>query len=262
MSVIRRGATGLLVLIIAAGCSVRLPPTHGPSDPSNAPASTLPPIERPLRFGEPIELTPEPPTEDCDLRLRSDFAAAQAIRENLGIDDIATDPPTVERVAGDPTADLFTLGIPLLPADLAAIRERGYAFEPGDALTLWVKVGRPDLFGGVWIDPAGGNRHVVSVVDADPLTVALGQCLAGGADVRYVVALTSYAEGQARQDAVTNQIPELQAIGIGFSSVSYKENEGVLEIGLIEVTPEAVAELRRRFGDDVRVIQRAWVVPL
>lgn len=209
------------------------------------------------RHGDPLDPGERPTAEVCRQRLTGDIRAATRIRAGLRIDGIPATDAAARTAAADPAADVATLGIPLTPPELAALRAGGVAIDSASRLVSWIHIGEPEQFGGIWIDPPGGNRYVVAVVGSDPSWLALARCLDQGVDVHYVSAGRSLAAGQALQERISADTGSLQSSGIGIVSVAYSEKDEVVVIGVTGVTEAIRRGLTERYGDAIRVEEQA-----
>jgi hypothetical protein len=121
-------------------------------------------------------------------------------------------------------------------------------------LAFWAMSGRDDLFGGYWIDPPGSSRFVVGIVDGDPASMELVECLKrGDLDVRYVFSERSWRELLAWKDAVGEDMNALRAEGIPITSVGPDMLTNTLEVGVDGLTDEIAAVLRERYGAELRL---------
>jgi hypothetical protein len=211
--------------------------------------------------GEPLEAGERPSVADCQLRLRSDLVAAARIRKSLQTPGIAADDAAIRAAAADPDADLVRIGVPLTARELQALQASGMALDPGTALSYWTRVGAPELFGGIWVEPPGSNQMVVAVVDGDPQALALARCLEE-AGVRYVWSAISYAAGEALKDRIAADIHGLLATGVEVNTVDYDELRGVVTVGVTRVTPGLQAQFVERYGQPIVVIEQSPIQPL
>jgi hypothetical protein len=197
---------------------------------------------------------------DCDTRLRSEETAAAAIRVDLRVPEIATDPTAIAAIAKDPAASTETLGIPLTAAEAAALRKQGMVVgDPSATITYWVNVGAPDRFGGVWIEPPGSSHFVVAIVNGDPATLALARCLER-VDTRYAWADLSIGEGRAKAHRIGSDIQALQAQGMEINGVGYRENEGNVVVGVTHPSSELLTLLLARYGPPLRLEEMGPVI--
>ena len=269
-----RIAALVLGAIVLAGCALAPVPTRRPvstaaPDPSTAaveptiapPTVATSPTPAELRaHGDPLEPPPVPDAAACDSLLRADEAAAAAIRTDLRIPAIATDPATVASVARDPAASTATLGIPLTAAETAALRtDRGPNPQATEAIEAWVNVGAADRFGGIWIDPPGSHSYVVAIVDGDSATLSIARCLEK-ADTRYVWASLSIREGRARAQRIAADMQALRAQGVEVNSVGYQENEGTVVVGVTHPTSELQTLFLARYGPPLRLEEEGPIV--
>ena len=150
----------------------------------------------------------------------------------------------VDAAMADADADLDLVGIPLRADEERAIRTSGMYLDGIAPLGFWVFYGRSDLFGSYWIDPPGSDRYVVGVVNGAPSTVELVDCLVQGVfDIRFVYNARSWAELQARKDAIVADWRELEAEGIGLTSVGTDVFVNTVELGVDGLTDAKAATL-------------------
>lgn len=226
------------------------------ASPSPAAASPSPTASPAPAIGTPLEAPAKPPAATCDDLQRSDRVAATGIRNGIdmsviGIGGSAED---VEAAMSDATADIDLLGTPLLRDEVHTLRTSGGVLDDRAPLAFWVMDGRNDLFGGYWIDPPGSTRFVVGVVDGDPSSMELVECLKrGDLDVRYVFSERSWRELLAWKDEVGEDMNALRAEGIPITSVGPDMLTNTLEVGVEGLTEEMTAELRERYGAALRV---------
>ena len=218
------------------------------------PAATPIPV---IAYGTPIEAGPKPDPGRCQELIRADIRAAIRIRTELMTPGIATDEIAVRAAAADPTTDTTTVGIPLTAAELRALARNGIAHEAGDALSWWVDVGAPERFGGQW---TRGAADVVAVVHGDPATLALARCVEP-ANVAYVWADVSLAEGRAVLDRISADTDRWRASGIVINILDYDETSGVLQVGVSLPTAEALAKLQEAYGPMVRLVKEEAPTP-
>jgi hypothetical protein len=243
---IRRSTVAILVLVavLVVACA------PAPARPASGTPAARAPIE-----ASPVATAPDGDPAACDDVLRADTVAARNIRSSLDLQgNLLASDAAIEAAAWDPTADTETIGIPLRPGELRTVLGMGMFMDAATPMAFWVNVGRPDLFGGMWVDPPGSGRHVVSIVDDAPGTRALAACLErDGLDVRYVVATVSGAELRAVQDRIGAEWQDLQASGIRIVSsfVDTIANRVVIEAE--GVTQAQVARLQERYGPFVQV---------
>jgi hypothetical protein len=204
--------------------------------------TTAPPSAIPHAFGEPLDAGPKPDDTACQARIRSEQAVAARIRSNLEKAGLKSDPVTVKAAAADPAADVATLGIPLTAAELAAVRTSGFGSDTTMALAMWIQVGAPERFGGLWFD---GPAATIAVVNGDPATIALARCLEGTTTTRFVWASVSQVDGEALKDRVGADIAAWRARGVAVNMVDFDETKGVVTVGLSVVTDD----LRRLFAE-------------
>ena len=171
---------------------------------------------------------------------------------------VATDEVAVRAAAADPGTDTTALGIPLSGTELRALAGNGFAVEPGSPISFWVSAGARDRFGGIWLDR--GTLHV-AVLHGDPATLALARCIEPP-NVTYVWANVSLAEGTALLDRIGGDMDRWRASGISINLIDYDETQGVVNVGLTEPTPQALAALQAAYGPLVRVVQQVPSVPL
>jgi len=233
-------ALGLVGLLVA-GCSL------APKGPAAA-------------HGLPIDAGPRPSDEECARMIRADVAAAKRIRAELGTKGVASDDAAIRAAAGDPTADLATLGIPITADEKKSIETSGFGLDAHSALSFLVEAGAPERFGGEWISPPGTDRYVVAIVGADPATLARARCIEGP-NTNYVNARRSLAEGRDLQNRITADWQALAAEGIRLVSVAYDVTTGLVVVGVTGVTDPIRARLQERYGD-VDVQEAGPIVPL
>jgi hypothetical protein len=234
-------ATAALVVACAAPPTSRAPATLAVSAPASASATR----------GADVVVDPTA----CDRALRADATAARNIRSSIDLQgNLPANDAAIASAASDPTADTATIGIPLRPGELQTVLGMGMFMDAATPMAFWVNVGRPDLFGGMWVDPPGTDRHVVSIVDDAPATRALAACLErDGLDVRYVVADVSGAELRAVQDRITAEWQDLQASGIRIVSSGVDTIAHRVVIEVEGVTQAQTARLLARYGPFVEV---------
>ncbi len=255
----RRIGFGLLLAGALAGCSVlRLSP---PQQTRQADLGQGAPLDRGLR----------PSQDDCDSMIRADQLAAGRIRAGVygksypdpapNPGELASDPQTVAVAAADPAARIDPeLGIPLTQAERTVLT-RSHVSDQEIPLPYWVELGAPERFGGVWIDPPGGDHYVVSIPHGDPATLALARCLeTDGTAVRYVVADQPLAAGKALQDRVAQDWDTLRAAGVEMMGLGYLEDQGVLEISVKNPSDPVTLILLARYGPFIRVVQGSEIV--
>jgi hypothetical protein len=152
----------------------------------------------------------------------------------------------------DPDADITVLGVPLTDAELQVLHDSGMYLDGAAPLLLWTQAGRPDLFGGVWIDPPGSRRHVISIVEGTRSTRELASCLERpGIDVRYVVARRSFADVDALAERISGEWDLLREAGIDIFSSGPRHREGTVGIEVEGLTTDQAAFLRERYGEDI-----------
>jgi hypothetical protein len=155
---------------------------------------------------------------------------------------------------------MATVGIPLRAGEVDALARSGLAMDDHAALAYLVNVGATERFGGIWIDPPGTDRYVVSVVGADPSALGRARCVEGP-KTNYVTARMSQAQGLALQNQINQDWHALGAQGIKLSTTSYDVIRGVVVVGVTGLTEEIRRQLVGRYGDIV-VEEQGPIVPL
>ena len=243
----------LLIGLLVAGCAGQTASpsaggaTASPSQPSTGPGSA-------------IAAGQKPSAQACRKVIVADTGAAGRIRADL---KIATTKAAIKAAAADPKADVALVGIPLTRAEVTALRATGVAFDPSSALSWWIHAGEPKQFGGIWIDPPGSDRYVVSIVGSDPATLTLARCLDTGVDVRFVAAGHSMTDLEALRDRITTDAESLRSGGVMISSVglSVRAQVMVVIVGVTGVTPAIKADLASRYGDAIVVEEQGPLTP-
>lgn len=242
----------LVVALIVAGCA------RTGADPTRTPAASS------LPAGQPIDVSGQPMPRDCDARIRAEIDAAVAIRAQLRIYGLTAGRPAAVTAAADPSATLDEIGIPITSAERRTLASNGLEVGGGLPLGEWVVDGAPERFGGIWIDPPGSGRYVVSIVGADQGSLDLARCVAALANLptRYLVASMSKRDGEAFKDRISADADELQAEGIPLTSVDYDETRGVVVIGVDKPTDAMVTRLHELYGPEVEVVDEQPAVAL
>ena len=189
----------------------------------------------------------------CDRRIRPDVDGALQVR--LSLRDLGID-ATIEAAkaaAADPTSTLDDAGIPLSTSEVRALQTGPTGGPPPDPMSLWVPSGAPARFGGLWIDETGAAHYVVSIVNADPGTLQLARCLERADSVRYVVTTMSWTDGARLAGTINSSAPELQAQGIQLVGAGFSPNEGLVVVGVQNLTEAARQTLTKRYGPSIRV---------
>jgi hypothetical protein len=234
-------AIAVALAMAVAGCAESEPP------PSIA---TLP-------YGTPIEAGLKPEPLECQQRIRAEIAGAIRIRTALMTPGVATDEAAVRAAAADPGTDTQSFGIPLTAAELRALKGNGISFEVESPIGFWVDPGAPDRFGGLWLRNGVMN---VAVVHGDPATLALARCVER-ANVAYVWADVSMTEGTAVLNRIGADMDRWRATGIPINLIDYDETTGVVNVGVTEPTPQALAALQAAYGPLVRLVKEGPITP-
>jgi hypothetical protein len=207
--------------------------------------------------GAPLDVTAPLGPAECRVLIARAMETALAIREYVHIDGLGTTAAAVRAAASDPTATLFDLGIPLTSAERRLVAGSGQSFRGNAPLLLWVHVGAPGRFGGIWLDPPGSDRWVVSIPDGSPGTLAMAQCLQGIRQLptRYVRTALSYQGGMELQARVLADRELWAASGILVLTSSFAEDRGVVQVGVRNPTNTVIAALRDRYGENIDVVR-------
>jgi hypothetical protein len=213
-------ALGLLVAL--AGC--------GTTEPPSAAAHV---------FGEPLDAGVKPDEAGCQTRIRAEEAVAAQIRATLEKTGLKSDLATVKAVAADPMADVATYGFPVTQTEAVGLHANGFDLDTTMPIAMWVQVGAPDRFGGLWFD---GATAMVAIVNGDPATLAVARCLEREMPVRYVWTATSELAGEALKDRVGADINAWKARGVAVNMVDFDETKGVVTIG-VTVVDDALRRL-------------------
>ncbi len=224
-------ATLVSIAILVVACAAPSPPT-----PRSAPQSLSP---------------DEDAADACDRTLRSDTAAARNIRSSvdLTVTGIPATDAAIARAATDPGADTATLGIPLRATELRALQASGMFVDAATPLAMWVNEGRPDRFGGIWIDPPGSGRYVVSVAFGEPSTQALARCLERpGLDVRYIASDVALADLRDVQDRINEDWQDLEAAGIRIRSTGIDSKAHRVQVEVEGLSQAQAVRLTDRYG--------------
>lgn len=200
--------------------------------------------------GDPLAVNAPPNRVACDARFRAETEAARRIRAEVTF--LPADDAAIASAAADPASTTDLLGIPLTVIERNMVRASDLGLGDWMALHYWVRIGAPERFGGMWIDPPGTNQRVVAIVGGDPDTIGLAQCL-GPVGARFVWADLSLTDGHAIADRIAADAPALRARGFEIHSTSYEEDKGVVVIGVSEILPGLEKELADRYGAPVRV---------
>lgn len=252
-----RQCLAILLVMLAAGCAPGAQPSIAtPSQPIAAAATHRP--------GEPINPGVRPTAVQCRQLLTADVDAAKRLRSELHVDGIPPTDVAVLAASVDPRADVSTIGIPLAPEELEALKASGIAIDRSTPLALRVQAAEPGRFGGIWIDPPGSGRYVVAILDADPAALALARCLDTGLDARYVAARWSVADDTALQARISVDFDELKASGIKIVStgLSVRESVMVVIVGVTGLTDDIRARLVARYGDTIVVEEQGPITPV
>lgn len=152
--------------------------------------------------------------------------------------------------ATDPAADVTTLGIPLLPAELVALRASGNYLDASSPVALLTQSAETGRFGGSWIEPPGSKRYVVGILNSDPAAIQLIQCASSGVDVPYVAADQSRAALNALVHRIGADLLTLQANGIPIVSVGIgvRADVTVVVVGVHGLTDQIRAKLVEWYG--------------
>jgi hypothetical protein len=241
-----------VVLVLAAACN-----SIGAAGSSAVAATPS------LPFGTAIDAPPPPAATECNRLLRADLAAAMGIRRDFVVDGLAADRDTAMTVAADATATLDYLGVPITAEEQNDLVANGVARAGNLPLGEWVYSGRPDLFGGLWINPPGSNQYVVAVVGGPP-AVEVAQCVAAlqGDPVSFVAGSMSDRDGEALKDRISHDADQLQAEGIPITSIDFDETQGAVVIGVDKPTDEMIRRLRARYGQAILVVDQEPAVAL
>lgn len=173
--------------------------------------------------------------------------------EGIGKDEMA-----VEAAIADPASDIELIGIPLRPVEVEVLRTNGLYLDGAAPMAFWLWDGRPALFGGMWIDPPGSRRHVVSIVQGDMQGMRLARCLERpGFDVRYVMALRSWEDIMRLKERISGDWKSLEAEGIAMVAVGLDPIENTVYVGVQGLTDEIAATLRARYGEHIVVAEDA-----
>ena len=244
------GLRALALVLVVAGCA------RSGERPSPSTAY--------LAAGQPIDVANLAMPTDCDSRLRSEIDAAIAIRRSLHVDGVSPDRQAVEAAAADPTSTLVEIGVPITSAERQALSANGLSVGDNLPLGEWVFDGAPQRFGGIWIDPPGSGQYVVSILRADPTSLALARCVAALTNLptRFVVATVSKQDGEALKDRITSDSDRLTSEGIPLTSVDYDETRGIVVIGVDKPTDAMVARLHQLYGPSVEIIDEQPAVAL
>jgi hypothetical protein len=222
-------------------------PTPLVATPEATPAITPSPS-----LGMALEPPPRPSDEECDRLQRSDREAALRIRDSVDMHypEIGKGAEAVEAAIADPASDIELIGTPLRPAEVAALRTYGIWLDAAAPMGFWFWYGQPERFSGIWIDPPGSQRHVVSIADGDIETLRLARCLEReGLDVRYVWASRSWAELLALKERIVQDWPALEKEGIKIVGVGPDVIQNTVYVGVQGLTDEIAATLRERYGE-------------
>jgi hypothetical protein len=254
---VRAQLVGLvLVAILAGGCGQAPGLSPGPVRQTPSPTTVPSP-------GEPLVAGPSQSAAACRLELFADVAAAKRIRSDLRVPGIDASDAAIAAAANDPAADLSAVGIPLTYTELVALQASGLSLG-GGPLSEWVEVGEPTRFGGIWIDPTGSDRYVVSILASDPGAVGLAQCLGTGVDLRFVAADTSVADLKALVDRIGGDIDQLRSddILIASAGIGVRKSVMVVIVGVTGLTDEIRTKLIARYGANIVLEEQAPAQPL
>jgi hypothetical protein len=231
----RAALVAITLALILAGCG---------SDQPSAPVTVH-------AFGEPLDPGVKPDAAACQARIRSEEAVAARIRTDFEKAGLKSDPATIKAVAADPTADLTTMGIPLTARELAGLQQSGIGVDSTFPIVMWVQVGAPERFGGLWFD---GPTATVAIVDGDPVTLAVARCLEGAITVRYVWTAVSAAGGEALKERVVADIGVWKSRGVAINMVDFDETKGVVTVGLSVVNDELRRVFFETYGPLVQLV--------
>lgn len=223
---------------------------------------SLPAVLPAPAHGQDLDPGPAPDARACQALIRQDIGGAVDVRKELAIDGLTATEDAARAAAADPAAEVSPLGIPATAEELAAVRASGTATDGGFAVSVRANSTLTHRFGGVWIDPPGSGKMVVSVVGGDQAAADLVQCVQGGTTVRFVVSGTSLADGTARMDRVAADADALRAGGIDISMIDWDETRETLVVGVSSDIVLATRILRERYGQDTEVVTQQPVVPL
>jgi hypothetical protein len=153
--------------------------------------------------------------------------------------------------------------VPGASAELTALHMSGISIELSSPLLFWVQTGEPQRFGGIWVDPPGSARFVVSILGTDPTALALARCLDAGLDVRYVTATRSVADETALVARISTDMGEFQSSGIHIVSagIGVRASVMIVIVGVTGLTEAIRAELVARYGDSIVVEEQAPATP-
>lgn len=266
----RRLGTALLIASMMAAC-VAAPPSASPMADAPRPAST-PPSSAPAtpaasvrpELGAPLPEIERPDAATCDRLQRKDLVAARNMRTGVDLSITGVEPTetAVQAAAADGGADIALIGIPLRAGEVVALRASGMYLDAAAPLLFWVNAGRTDLFGGVWIDPPGSDRHVISIVDGERSTLELARCLEReGVDVRYVMATHSIETLRAVQDRINQDWRALEAEGINIVSTGHRSTTNRLSVEIEGLTDEIARTMTERYGDAILLEGRPIPTP-
>lgn len=211
-------------------------------------------------LGAALDPPPRPSDEECDRMQRLDREAALRMRNSVDLHypEIGKDETAVEAAIADPASDIDLIGIPLRPAEVAALRKYGIYLDGAAPMGFWFWYGRPEVFSGIWIDPPGSQRYVVSIADGDIDGLRLARCLErDGLDVRYVWASRSWAELLALKERIVQDWEALEAEGIAVVAVGPEVIRNTVYIGVQGLTDEIAVTLRERYGDFIEIAEDA-----
>jgi hypothetical protein len=181
------------------------------------------------------------------------LAEAIARRRSMGL---RADIAWVTAVAADPRARVFLLDIPLLPEEEAELRARQAAL---DEVAGWVRVhglSNPDVYGGVYIEPA--RRVVVALFTRDPeghrqaIFRRLGRV--GPLEVRQV----RYTERELRAlaERISADWEWSRTVQAAMQGVGVLTSENLVLVSISSTNPRAPAAIVAHFGippDMIRV---------
>lgn len=246
----------LVVAALAGGCVGQ--PGSSRAEPGQASPSLAD-----VRAGNPLDAGLRQSADACRQLLTADVGAAKRLRVELRISDIRSTDAAVNAAAADAGADVTTLGIPLTSAELTALHMSGISIELSSPLLFWVQTGEPQRFGGIWVDPPGSARFVVSILGTDPTALALARCLDAGLDVRYVTATRSVADETALVARISTDMGEFQSSGIHIVSagIGVRASVMIVIVGVTGLTEAIRAELVARYGDSIVVEEQAPATP-
>jgi hypothetical protein len=205
-----------------------------------------------------LQAPPRPSDEECERLQRLDRTAASNIRNSvdLSFPEFGKTEAAIDSAIADPRSNTELIGIALLPDEVEAMRDYGIYIDKATPIAFWSMVGRPDLFGGIWKDPPGSERHVLSIVDGRADTLRLARCLErDGVDVRYVWTRRSWAELTALTDRISHDWDALKADGIDIVSAGPDTLKNTVEVGVQGLTEAMASTLRDRYGDFIRVVE-------